>query len=72
MSWDAALEVEPSALCVHANIYTPNKKVYERGGDDKLRSNFHQRVRELLKVRRVSFLRSATEWASRLLLLLLL
>ncbi|CAM9808982.1 unnamed protein product, partial [Hapterophycus canaliculatus] len=49
LSWEAALEVEPSALCVHANIYTSDKKVYERGGDDKLRSNFHQRMRELLK-----------------------
>lgn len=49
LSWKAALEVDPSAVCVHANIYTGNKKVYERAGDDKLRGNYHQRMREMLK-----------------------
>lgn len=50
LSWDAALEVDPSAVCVHGNIYTGNKKVYEPDGDEKLRSNYHQRMREMLKV----------------------
>lgn len=51
LSWQAALEVEPSAICVHADIYTGKKGVYERHGDDKLRGNFHQRMKEMLKVR---------------------
>lgn len=41
--------MEPSALSVHANIYTP-KDEFEANGDDRLRSNFHQRMREMLKV----------------------
>ncbi|CBJ30227.1 Methyltransferase type 11 [Ectocarpus siliculosus] len=49
LSWQAALEVEPSAICVHADIYTGKKGVYERHGDDKLRGNFHQRMKEMLK-----------------------
>lgn len=52
LSWKAALEVDPSAVSVHANIYTGNKKVYERDGDEKLRGNYHQRMREMLKVGR--------------------
>lgn len=52
LSWKAALEVDPSAVCVHANIYTGDKKVYERDGDEKLRGNYHQRMREMLKVSR--------------------
>lgn len=51
LSWQAALEVEPSSICVHANMYTENKKVFESTGDDKLRSNYHQRMQEMLKVR---------------------
>ena len=50
LCWQAALEVEPSALSVHANIYTP-KGEFEAEGDDRLRSNFHQRMREMLRVR---------------------
>ncbi|CAN0387812.1 unnamed protein product, partial [Ectocarpus sp. 13 AM-2016] len=49
LSWQAALEVDPSAICVHADIYTGKKGVYERHGDDKLRGNFHQRMKEMLK-----------------------
>eukprot|EP00903_Cladosiphon_okamuranus_P015010 g13889.t1 len=49
LSWKAALEVDPSAVSVHANIYTGNEKVYEPDGDDKLRGNYHQRMREMLK-----------------------
>lgn len=41
--------MEPSALSVHANIYTP-KGEFEAEGDDRLRSNFHQRMREMLRV----------------------
>lgn len=48
LCWQAALEVEPSALSVHANIYTP-KGEFEAEGDDRLRSNFHQRMREMLR-----------------------
>lgn len=54
LSWKAALEVDPSAVSVHANIYTENKKVYEPDGDEKLRGNYHQRMREMLKVGRAS------------------
>lgn len=49
LCWQAALEVEPSALSVHANIYT-TKGEFEAEGDDRLRSNFHQRMREMLRV----------------------
>lgn len=49
LCWQAALEVDPSAIAVHANIYTP-KGEFERDGDDKLRSNFHRRMREMLRV----------------------
>lgn len=48
LCWQAALEVDPSAIAVHANIYTP-KGEFERDGDDKLRSNFHRRMREMLR-----------------------
>ena len=54
LSWKAALEVDPSAVSVHANIYTGNKKIYEPDGDEKLRGNYHQRMREMLKVGRDS------------------
>ncbi|CAM9879814.1 unnamed protein product [Pylaiella littoralis] len=49
LCWQAALEVEPSAICVHANLYTEDNKIFERDGDDKLRSNYHQRMQEMLK-----------------------
>lgn len=41
-------------MSVHANIYTGDKKVYEPDGDEKLRGNYHQRMREMLKVGRAS------------------
>ena len=50
LCWQAALEVEPSALSVHSNIYTC-KGEFEAQGDDMLRSNYHQRMREMLQVR---------------------
>ncbi|KAG5176066.1 S-adenosyl-L-methionine-dependent methyltransferase [Tribonema minus] len=48
LCWQAALEVEPSAISVHANIYTENGE-FERDGDDKLRSTFLSRTLEILR-----------------------
>ena len=53
LCWQAALEVEPSALSVHSNIYT-QKGEFEAQGDDRLRSNYQLRTREMLRVRRMS------------------
>eukprot|EP00611_Tribonema_gayanum_P014254 TRINITY_DN2557_c1_g3_i1.p1 TRINITY_DN2557_c1_g3~~TRINITY_DN2557_c1_g3_i1.p1 ORF type:complete len:407 (+),score=151.41 TRINITY_DN2557_c1_g3_i1:69-1289(+) len=48
LCWQAALEVEPSAISVHANIYTENGE-FERDGDEKLRSTFLARTLEILR-----------------------
>ncbi|CAM9111916.1 unnamed protein product [Choristocarpus tenellus] len=48
LCWKAAMEVEPSALSVHANLFTEKKSDFEIDGDDRLRSNFHLRMREML------------------------
>ncbi|CAM9431279.1 unnamed protein product [Discosporangium mesarthrocarpum] len=50
LCWKAAMEVEPSALSVHANIFT-DKGEFEANGDDHLRSNFHRRMREMMAVK---------------------
>ncbi|CAM9304406.1 unnamed protein product, partial [Phaeothamnion confervicola] len=48
LCWEAAWEVEPSAIAVHSHIYMP-KGEFEREGDDRLRSNFHDCMQEMLK-----------------------
>lgn len=47
--------MDPSAIAVHANIYTP-KGEFEADGDDRLRSNFHIRMREMMPVSDTYFL----------------
>lgn len=49
LCWQAALEVDPSAISVHANIYTTEGQ-FEAQGDDRLRSNFHRRMMEMMPV----------------------
>ena len=49
LSWQAAMEVGSAALTVHANIYTPDRKTLEAQGDDKLRSRFHDCMRQAIE-----------------------
>jgi len=46
LSWQAAMEVESAALTVHAPIFTPDKKTFDRQGDWTLRNNFHLMMKQ--------------------------
>jgi 2-polyprenyl-3-methyl-5-hydroxy-6-metoxy-1,4-benzoquinol methylase len=55
LSWQAAMEVDPAALTVHALVYTPsNKKDFRRDGDFNLRDYFHQNVKRVFAEKRFS------------------
>lgn len=46
LSWEAAYEVESAAKTVHAPIYTSDSKILETNGDEKLRNEFHLKMKE--------------------------
>ena len=49
LSWQAAIEVEPAALSVHAPIYTPSRDILDVEGDSMLRDMYHSSALTLLR-----------------------
>ena len=46
LSWDAAFEVGPAALTVHAPIFTGSNRELRKDGDATLRSRYHEKMKE--------------------------
>lgn len=54
MSWQAALEVEVAAKCVHAPIFDPQAKELDPLGDARMRARYHELAQPLLRGRAAS------------------